>query len=136
MYDDRKDEATRCDVMTEEVLVPRGEHLVPGGVSDRFRQSSGRLRLVSSPLWSLRLPLVSALKIIGKAGLSFEGELVCRRSCTLLRKGSGARLENELSAVVWSLAESWLGWTEPLDRVRRVMDTPVHHVPLSSSNSL
>ena len=47
--------------------------------------------------------------IIGKAGLSFEGELVCRRSCTLPRRGSGARLENELSAVVWSLAESWLG---------------------------
>ena len=79
---------------------------------------------------------VSALKIIGKAGLSFEGEFVCRRSCTLPRKGSGARLENELSAVVWSLAESWLGENEPLDRVRRVMDTPVYHVPLSSSNSL
>ena len=26
-------------------------------VSDRFQQSSGRLRLVSSPLWSLRLPM-------------------------------------------------------------------------------
>ena len=52
---------------------------------------------------------VSALKIIGKAGLSFEGELVCRRSYTLPRNGSGARLENELSAVVWSLAELWLG---------------------------
>ena len=52
---------------------------------------------------------VSALEIIGKAGLSFEGELVYRRSCMLPCKGSGARLENELSAVVWSLAESWLG---------------------------
>ena len=29
------------------------------------------------------------------------------------RKGSGARLENELSAVVWSLAESWLAGDEP-----------------------
>ena len=57
VYDDRKDEATRCDVMTEEVLVPQGEHLIPGGVCDRFWQSSGRLRLVSSPLWSLRLPM-------------------------------------------------------------------------------
>ena len=52
-----KDEATRCDVMAEEVLVPQGEHLIPGGVSDRFRQCSGRLRLVSSPLWSSRLPM-------------------------------------------------------------------------------
>ena len=56
---------------------------------------------------------MSALKIIGKAGLSLEGELVCRRSCMLSRKESGARLENELSAVVWSLAESWLGETSP-----------------------
>ena len=57
---------------------------------------------------------VSALKIIGKAGLSFDGELVCRRSYTLPRKGSGARLENEPNAVVWSLAESWLeGGTSP-----------------------
>ena len=78
---------------------------------------------------------VSALKIFGKAGLSFEGELVCRRSCMLPLRGSGARLENELSAVVWSLAESWLEGDEPLDRVRRVMDTPVYHVPLGSSNS-
>ena len=79
---------------------------------------------------------VSALKIIGKAGLSFEGGLVCRRSGMLPRKGSGARLENEPSAVVWSLAESWLGeGDEPLDRVRRVMDTPFYHVPLCSSNS-
>ena len=29
--DDRKDEATRCDVMTEEVFVPQREHLIPGG---------------------------------------------------------------------------------------------------------
>ena len=51
-------------------------------------------------------------------------------------QGTGARLENGLSAVVWSLAESWLVWNEHLDRVRGVMDTPVYHVPLSSSNSL
>ena len=43
--------------------------------------------------------------IIGKVVLSFEGELVCRRSCMLPRKGSGARLENELSVVVWWLEE-------------------------------
>ena len=46
---------------------------------------------------------MSALKIICKAGLSFEGELVCRRSCMF-----------ELNAVVWSLAESWLGGDELL----------------------
>ena len=67
VYDERKDEATRCDVMTEEVLVPQGEHLIHGGVSDRFRQSSGRLRLVCSPLWRFEASYVSALKIIGPA---------------------------------------------------------------------
>ena len=77
---------------------------------------------------------VSALKIIGKDGLSFEVELVCRRSCMLPRRGSGPRLENELSAVVWSLAESWLGGGgKHLERVRRVMDTPVYRVPCSST---
>ena len=57
--------------------------------------------------------------IIGKAGLSFEGELVCRRSCMLCRaRGAALVLSDELSAVVWSLAESWLRrGDEPLDRV-------------------
>ena len=54
VHDDRKDEATRCDVMTEEVSVPvKGAHLT-GWRADRFRQSSGRRPLVSTPLWSLR----------------------------------------------------------------------------------
>ena len=60
---------------------------------------------------------MSALKIIGKAGLSFEDELVSRRSCMLPRRGSGACLGNELKAVVWSFVESWLGGDEPLDSV-------------------
>ena len=50
-------EATRCDVMTEEVLVPVKEAPLTGWRVDRFWQSSGRLRLGSSPLWSLRLPM-------------------------------------------------------------------------------
>ena len=45
------------------------------------------------------------------------------------RRRSGARLEDELSAVVWSLAESCRRGDEPLERVRRVMDTPVFRVP-------
>ena len=56
-FANRKDDATLRGAVAEEVLVPQGEHLIHGGVSDRFRQSSGRLRLVSSPLWSLRLPM-------------------------------------------------------------------------------
>ena len=54
----------------------------------------------------------------------------------LPRKRSGARLGDGLSAVVWSLAESCRRGDEPLERVRRVMDTPVYRVPCSSSNSL
>ena len=42
---------------------------------------------------------------------------------------NGARLGDGLSAVVWSLAESWLGVASYLDRVLLVMDTPVYRVP-------
>ena len=107
---DRKNEATLRDVVTEEVLVPAKGAPPTGWRVDRFGESSGRRRLVSTPLWSVRSPMCPLWLIIGKASLSFEGELVCRRSCTLPRKGSGARLENELSAVVWSLAESRVPW--------------------------
>ena len=48
------DKATRCDVMTEEVLVPVVGAPTTGGAFDRFPQSSGTARLVSTPLWSLR----------------------------------------------------------------------------------
>ena len=49
----------------------------------------------------------------------------------LPRRRSGARLGDGLSAVVWSLAESWLGVASYLDRVLLVMDTPpVYRVPL------
>ena len=48
----------------------------------------------------------------------------------LPRRRSGARLGDVLSAVVWSLAESWLGGANYLDRVPLAMDTPVYRVPL------
>ena len=48
----------------------------------------------------------------------------------LLRRRSGARLGDGPSAVVWSLAESWLEVASYLDRVPLVMDTPVYRVPL------
>ena len=44
----------------------------------------------------------------------------------LPRRRSDARLGDELSAVVWSLAESWLGVARYL---LLVMDTPVYRVP-------
>ena len=51
------------------------------------------------------------------------------------RRRSGARLGDGLSAVVWSLAESWFGGGgKHLERVRRVMDTPIYRVPCRSSN--
>ena len=74
VYDERKDEATRCDVMTEEVLVPVKGAPLTGWRVDRFRQSSGRRPLVSTPLWSLRYPMCPLWLIIGKAALRDEGE--------------------------------------------------------------
>ena len=56
VYDDRKDEATLCDVMTEEVLVPAKGAPQTGWHVDRFPQGPGRMRLVRTPLWSLRPP--------------------------------------------------------------------------------
>ena len=47
----------------------------------------------------------------------------------LPRRRSGARLGDELSAVVWSLAESWPGVASYLDRVLLAIDTPVYRVP-------
>ena len=70
MYDDRKDEATLCDVVTEEVLVPAKGAPLTGWRVDRFRQSSGRMRLVSTPLWSVRSPMCPLWLTIGKAALS------------------------------------------------------------------
>ena len=45
------------------------------------------------------------------------------------RRRSGARLGDGLSAVVWSLAESWPGVASYLDRVLLAMDTPGYRVP-------
>ena len=53
---DRKDEATLRDVMTEEMLVPTVGAPLTGWRVDRFPQGPGRMRLVSTPLWSLRPP--------------------------------------------------------------------------------
>ena len=76
VYDDRKDEATLCDVMTEEVLVPAVETPQTGWHVDRFPQGPGRMRLVSTPLWSLRPPTCEPelWLIIGKAAQRDEGE--------------------------------------------------------------
>ena len=57
--------------------------LATGSVFDRFPQSSGRMRLVSSPLWSLRPPTCEPelWLIIGKAAQRVdEGEMASRPS--------------------------------------------------------
>ena len=64
---DRKDATTLRDVVAEEVLVPVVGAPTTGGVFDRFPQSSGMMRLVSTPLWSLRPPMCPLWLIIGKA---------------------------------------------------------------------
>ena len=76
VYDDRKDEATLCDVMIEEVLVPAKGAPQTGWHVDRFPQGPGRMRLVSTPLWSLRHPTCEPelWLIIGKAAQRDEGE--------------------------------------------------------------
>ena len=71
---DRKDATTLRDAVAEEVLVPVVGAPTTRGVFDRFPQSSGRMRLVSTPLWSLRPPMCPLWLIIGKAALKDEGE--------------------------------------------------------------
>ena len=53
---DGKDEATLRDVVAEEVLVPARGAPSTGWRVDRFPQGPGRMRLVSTPPWSLRPP--------------------------------------------------------------------------------
>ena len=53
---DRKDEATLRDAVAEEVLVPSRRAPPTGRRVDGFPQGPGRMRLVSTPLWSLRPP--------------------------------------------------------------------------------
>ena len=76
VYDDRKDEATLCDVMIEEVLVPANGAPQTGWHVGRFPHWPGRMRLVSSLRWSLRLPACEPelWLIIGKAAQRDEGE--------------------------------------------------------------
>ena len=57
---DRKDEATLCDVVTEEVLVPAKGAPQTGWRVDRFPQGPGRMRLVNTPL-EFEASYVSAL---------------------------------------------------------------------------
>ena len=58
---DGKNEASLRKVVIEEVLVPVVGAPTTGSVFDRFPQSSGMTRLVSTPLRSLRAFYVSAL---------------------------------------------------------------------------
>ena len=51
---DGKDEAALRDVVAEEVSVPAGGAPQTGWRVDRFPQGPGRMRLVNTPLWSLR----------------------------------------------------------------------------------
>ena len=53
---DRKDEAVLRDAVAEEVLAPAGGAPPTGWRVDRFPQGPGRMRLVSTPPWSLRPP--------------------------------------------------------------------------------
>ena len=66
---DRKDEATLRDVVAEEVLVPARGAPPTGWRVDRFPEGPGRMRLVSTPPWSLRTPTceLELWLIIGKA---------------------------------------------------------------------
>ena len=77
---DWKDETSLRDAVAEEVLVPAVGAPQTGWRVDRFRQSSGRMRLVSAPLWSLRPFIFPLWLIIGKAAQRDVGEVVCRRS--------------------------------------------------------
>ena len=79
---DRKDEATLRDAVAEEVLVPVVGAPQTGWRVDRFPQESGRMRLVSTPLWSLRPPTCEPelWLIIGKAAQRDEGEVASRGS--------------------------------------------------------
>ena len=64
------------DVMTEEVLVPAKGAPQTRWHVDRFPQRPSRMRLVSTPLWSLRPPTCEPelWLIIGKAAQRDEGE--------------------------------------------------------------
>ena len=67
---DRKDATTLRDAVAEEVLVSVVGAPTTGSVFDRFPQSSGMMRFVSTPLWSLRPFMCPLWLIIGKAALS------------------------------------------------------------------
>ena len=58
-----------CDVVAEKVLVPTVGTSPTGWRVDRFPQGPGRMRLVSTPPWSLRPPTCEPEHwlIIGKA---------------------------------------------------------------------
>ena len=64
---DGKNEASLRKVAIDEVLVPEVGVPQSDWFFDRFRQSSGRRRLVSTPLWSVRSPMCPLWLTIGKA---------------------------------------------------------------------
>ena len=118
---DRKDEATLRDFVAEEVLVPARERALPTGWRvDRFPQDPGRMRLVSTPPWSLRPPTCEPelWLIIGKPA---QREMRAKWQPTILmhlpRKWCG-----RLRSRVWGWRATW--------SVLLVMDTPVYRVPL------
>ena len=55
---DRKHEATLRDAVAEDLLVLAGEAPPTGWRVDRFPQSPGRMRLVSTPPWSFEASYV------------------------------------------------------------------------------
>ena len=58
VHADGKDEATLRDFVAEEVLVPAKGAPQTGWRVDRFPQGPGRMRLVSTPPWSLKASYV------------------------------------------------------------------------------
>ena len=80
---DRKDEAVLRDSVAEEVLAPAGRAPPTGWRVDRFQQGLGRMRLVSTPPWSLRPPTCEPELWVGHRQAcpeSVEGGVTGRRS--------------------------------------------------------
>ena len=119
---DGKNAASLRKVAIDEVLVPEVGVPQNDWFFDRFQQSSGRRRLVSTPLWSLRSPMCPLWLTIGKAAMS-DTRVMWYADDAYAAQG------DELTAVVWSIAESWPGVASSLDRVPLAMDTPGHHAP-------
>ena len=138
VYDDRKDEATLCDVVTEEVLVPAKGAPQTGWHVGRFPQGPGRLRLVSTPLWSLRPPTCEPelWLIIGKAAQRNEGERYADDRdafAAQVERCSSWRRAKRGGVVACGVKVPLVdGGGKLLERVPPVMDTPVYRVRVVS----